>query len=287
MTSPTVFMDERFMLRPEYETRNYDLATDSRTMDFPASGIKIAGTAMTASADELSALDKSTKTTLFDDFLGTFDTNLWSDGEGSNAQANGPVAVASSLSGAVVCESGDGDDANGAVDVSGTCGNSLSWKTNQGGLVMEAKVFVDDITNCSLFVGFVDAVLANGSMKAPIEASGSGDVITAESADAAGIIFDTDFATTPTKFNLGSVKNTAVTTVVAGTTAPTNGAYNTLRVTLTAAGILEGFVDGTSIGTIASAITVTDPLTPCVLVRGRTSVSKFATIDYIFCQQDR
>ncbi len=57
MTSPTVFLDERFMLRPEYETRNYDLATDSRTMDFPASGIKIAGTPMTASAAELNKLD--------------------------------------------------------------------------------------------------------------------------------------------------------------------------------------------------------------------------------------
>ena len=53
MTSPTVFLDERYMFHPKYETRNYDLATDSRTMDFPASGIKIAGTAVTATAAEL------------------------------------------------------------------------------------------------------------------------------------------------------------------------------------------------------------------------------------------
>ena len=56
MTSPTVFLDERYMLRPEYETRNYDLATDSRTMDFPASGIKIAGTAVSATAAELNRM---------------------------------------------------------------------------------------------------------------------------------------------------------------------------------------------------------------------------------------
>ena len=63
MTSPTVFLDERYMLRPEYETRNYDLATDSRTMDFPASGILIAGTAMSATAAELNLLDGVTATT--------------------------------------------------------------------------------------------------------------------------------------------------------------------------------------------------------------------------------
>ncbi len=57
MTSPTVFLDERYMFHPKYETRNYDLATDSRTMDFPASGIKIAGTAVTATAAELNILD--------------------------------------------------------------------------------------------------------------------------------------------------------------------------------------------------------------------------------------
>ena len=288
MTSPTVFMDERYMLRPEYETRNYDLSTNSRTMNFPASGILIAGTAMTASAVELSAADPSAKATLFDDFLlTTMDPLVWSDGEGSDAQAVGPAIVAGATNGTITFRSGDADNAAGSVDVSGTCGNGLHWQTDQGGLAMEVRVQVDDITNCSLFVGFTDAVLADGSMEAPIEASGSGDVITAEAGDAAGILFDTDFATTPLMFNLGSVKNTAVTTVVPGTTAPVNATYNVLRVTLTAAGILEGFVDGTSIGTIASAITVADPVTPCVLVRGRTTAVRNCTVDYIWCQQNR
>lgn len=62
MTSPTVFLDERYMFHPAYETRNYDLATFSRTMDFPASGIKIAGTALTATAAEINrATDVSTR----------------------------------------------------------------------------------------------------------------------------------------------------------------------------------------------------------------------------------
>ncbi len=297
--SPTVFLDERYMLRPEYETRNYDLATNSRTMDFPASGIKIAGTALTTTAAELNtitdipgaelqATDPSVKVTLFDDFtLTTLDPLVWSDGEGSDAEAIGPAIVAGDLNGSIVFRSGDADNAAGSVDTSGTCGNGLYWQTDSGGLVMETRVKIDDITNSAIFVGFTDAVLADGAMEAPIEASGSGDVITAEAADAAGIIFDTDFATTPTKFNLGSVNNTSVTTVVAGTISPVNATYITLRVSLTAAGILEGFVNGTSIGTIASAITITDPVCPAVLVRGRTTAVRNLTVDYIWVQQNR
>ncbi len=55
MPGPTVKLDERYMFSPALETRNYDLATDSRTMDFPLNGILIDGVAMTASAAELNA----------------------------------------------------------------------------------------------------------------------------------------------------------------------------------------------------------------------------------------
>ncbi len=56
MPGPTTFLDERYMFSPALETRNYDLATDSRTMDFPLNGILIDGVAMTASAAELNAI---------------------------------------------------------------------------------------------------------------------------------------------------------------------------------------------------------------------------------------
>ncbi len=235
---------------------------------------------------ELQAADPSQKVTLMDDFF-EFNTTLWSDGEGSDAQALGPSIVADDLNGSITFRSGDADNAAGSFDVSGTCGNGLIWQTDSGGLAMEARIKIDDITSASFFVGFTDLVLADGAMEAPIEASGSGDVITAEAGDAAGIIFDTDFATSGAFINLGSVNATVVTTVVVSATSPTNDTYVTLRVTLTAAGILEGFIDGVSIGTIASAITIADPVCPAVLVRGRTTAVRNLTVDYIWVQQNR
>lgn len=261
--------------------------TDSGgTISFGNENLSTTGTINSVPVEDGQTVDPSQKVTLFDDFF-QFDTNLWSDGEGSDDVAVGPAISAGALNGEITAVSGDADNAAGSFDVSGTCGNGLHWLTSNGGLVMEARVKVNTAANTSLFVGFTDAVLADGSMEAPLEASGSGDVITAEADDAAGMIYDTDFATNPTLFNMGSVNNTSVTTVVVGATTAADDTYVIIRVSLTASGTLEVFVNGTSVGTISSAITTSDALTPCVLVRGRTTATRTVTIDYIWCQQDR
>ena len=237
---------------------------------------------------ETLSVDPSQKVTLFDDFVTTtFDTTFWTDGEGSDDLAVGPAIVSGDLNGSFIAVSGDADNASGAVDISGTTGAQLNWQTDSGGLVMEVRLKINDITNSAIFVGFTDKTQADGGMEAPIEASGSGNVITAEADDAAGIIFDTDFATDPTFFHLGAVINTFVKTIVVGTVVPVNNTYITLRVALSAAGVLTGFVNGTSIGSITGAITVADPVTPAVLVRGRTTAVRNLTVDYIWVQQDR
>ena len=263
--------------------------TDSGgSISFGDENLSTTGTINSTPVEEGQSVDPSQKVTLFDDFLlTTLDPLVWSDGEGSDDVAVGPAIEAGLLNGAIGFTSGDANNAAGSFDVSGTCGNGLHWQADSGGLVMEARIQVDDITSCSFFVGFTDAVLADGGMEAPIEASGSGNVITAEADDAAGIIFDTNFVTDPTKINLGAVNNTSVLAIVVGAGLPVNDTYVILRVTIGATGTVEGFVNGTSIGTIASAITITDPLTPCVLIRGRTTATRKMIVDYIWCQQDR
>jgi hypothetical protein len=100
MTSPTVFLDERYMLRPEYETRNYDLATDSRTMDFPASGIKIAGTAVSATAAELNYVDVTTVGTVQATKAVTVDADkrlIWTT---TSSTTVNPISFTSTMTGA-------------------------------------------------------------------------------------------------------------------------------------------------------------------------------------------
>ncbi len=288
MTSPTVHLDERFMMRPEYETRNYDFATAGRTLDLGASKLLIDSVAMTSPAAELMATDPSSKVTVFDDFTYlTYDPTVWADGEGSDTTgAIGPTIVANALGGRVLATSGDANSATTTVDTSGISSIHLSWTTANGGLAMETRLEVNDITNCSVFVGFTDRVVADGTTEMPIDASGSGDVIDQTATDAAGIIFDTEFATSPTFFNLGAVSGGSVATVVVGTKVPVNDVFQTFRVEITAARTVQAWVDGVSIGTIATALADV-ALTPVVLVRGRTTAVREMTVDYVWCQQNR
>lgn len=60
MASPTVYLDQRFLLSPHYETA-YDLtAGNAPTLDLAASKLKIAGTAVDLTAAEFNYLDITT-----------------------------------------------------------------------------------------------------------------------------------------------------------------------------------------------------------------------------------
>ena len=52
--------------------------------------------------------------------------------------------------------------------------------------------------------------------------------------------------------------------------------------------LVEGFINDVSIGTaVAAAVTVTTPLTPCIVISNRSANQVIATIDYLFVQQTR
>jgi len=62
LASPTVYLDQRFLLHPEYET-SYDLTVGKiPTFDLAKDKLKIAGTAVTTTAAELNILDTVTAT---------------------------------------------------------------------------------------------------------------------------------------------------------------------------------------------------------------------------------
>lgn len=267
----------------------------SRVIDFLDVTALTVTTIVGIPAAELQTTDPSQKITLFDDFLeGTLDASRWEDADGTDAEAIGPAIVANSLSGEILLTSGDvgdgGTPGNAAALVDGAAisGKSLMWQTDSGGLVIEVKVKLTTVAESILFVGFIDEVSIDSDVNLGIQASGTADVIKTEVGDAAGIIYDTSFQTSPTKFLLGSTKNTVVTTAVVHAAGPADGVYVTLRVELTAAGVLSGWVDGVAFGSsISAAITVADPLTPTVTVATNDTNESLATVDYIWVQQDR
>lgn len=242
---------------------------------------------------ETQSVDPSQKVTLYDDFLeGTLDASRWEDADGTDAQAIGPLITLGSINGEVVLTSGNVGDGGtpgnttAVVDGASIDGKGLMWQADQGGLQMEVRVKLTTVAESILFVGFQDEVSVDADVNLAMQATGTGNVIKTEVTDSCGMIYDTSFATDPTLFQMGGNK-TAVTTTVVGATGPADATYVTIRITVSVTGTLEVFINGTSIGTIANAVTITVPLTPTVTVATNNTTESVATVDYIWVQQDR
>jgi hypothetical protein len=230
---------------------------------------------------------KTAKFTLFEDFYGTWlitdagPADFWSTTAGAGTANAGAVTVAASLNGAVTIKSAS-DDGTNAQNSSTFTGINLAWKANQGGLAMEVRIKLDAITAVALFVGFTDTI--STTVELPIFLNAAD--IDSDATDACGIIFDTDGTTA--QWAHGGVKNNTDTVPAYSGSAPVADTYVVLRVEVSSAGAVQGFVNGKAIGEpVAAAVTSTVALTPAVVVSNRGAAQRVATMDYIWVQQDR
>ncbi len=226
------------------------------------------------------ALDPLNKVTWYDDFLGDLLDDSYSGAGGSDAQALTP-AIFIIEGGAVRLVSGNVGGNDDAVDTS-VLTHSLSWPADAGGLMIEARVKVDVITECMVFVGFTD-VLGSTTVEFPLEYITA--TITDNAADAVGWIFDTD--STNDFLTGGGTKAGTVTAGLEHTAGMVAATYVVLRVEVRADGSAAFYVDGTLVGTLAACVTITVDMTPVIAVMSRDTTSKILDVDYVLVQKDR
>jgi hypothetical protein len=265
-----------------------DLTGTTTTQDIFDMGLE---TGLGVPTEDLQALDPSQKFVLFDDFEGTWaigdagPADRWVGGTGNGTGNQTMTTVAASLGGHITMKSASDD---GAITANMTAMSAigLAYKANQGGLVMETRLKLDAITAVYLFVGFSDTVAS--TLEEPIFLNAAD--IDSTATDACGILFDTD-GTTSDLWLHGGVANGTDTTPAYATTAPTApvaDTFVTLRVEVSAAGAVQGFVNGNAIGAaVASAVTPTVALTPGIWLANRGAAQRIVTIDYIWVAQNR
>lgn len=224
---------------------------------------------------------------LFDDFYGTWaigdagPADTWSTTEGSGTDGEVATTVAGSLCGEITMKT-ETTATNHATDATLITGINLGFKANQGGLMMEARVKLDAITDVALFVGFTDTISTTVEMPLFITA---GD-IDSDATDAVGAIFDT--GATTDQWAYGGVKAGTDTALTLSGTAPVADTYDTIRVEVSAAGAVTAYLNGTAMGAaVADAVTITTALTPCIAVVNRGAAQRIVTIDYIYAQMNR
>ena len=229
------------------------------------------------------AADLTRKVTFFDDFIGTISTPI-SSTAGSGGQ-NEAATISAGAGGRVTLKTDDDIDVDTHAAVCTTLSlDTLDWRADQGGLVLEVRLEIDDVSEAVIFVGFTDAI--STTVELPIYKTTGADTIDSDANNACGICYDID-GTTDEWFH-GGVKATTDTAAVHAGSAPSDNTAVILRVEVSSAGAVQGFVNGTAIGAaVANAVTTGTPLTPIVVIGNRTANQIIVTLDYIWAQANR
>jgi hypothetical protein len=227
------------------------------------------------------------KFVLFDDFFGTWaigdagPADTWSTTAGSGTANAVATTVADSRNGTVTLKSASDDGAHGA-NCSALTGINLGWAAQQGGLAMEARLKLSDVSEAVLFVGFTDTI--STTVELPIFLVTT--AIDSDAANACGVGYDVD-GTTKQFFHGGVKANTDTTPAYSGS-APVDDTYFVVRVEVSASGAVQGFIDDVAIGApVANAVTASTALTPAIVVGNRSANQVTATIDYVWVEQNR
>lgn len=226
-----------------------------------------------------SRLNDTALVTYFTDFLGDALEDELLAGVGSGT--GNAVALSAGAGGRVEIKTSSADAAIGANGSSLGLGG-LNWRADQGGLMMETRLQIDDITDVMFFVGFTDAL--GSTVEAPIFLVTT--AIDSDADNACGVGFDTD-GTTDEWFH-GGVKATVDTAPDYHGAAPVAATYYKVRVEVSAAGAVQGFIDDVAIGpAIADAVTITTPLVPIIFVANRGAAARNVLADYVHVQANR
>lgn len=219
----------------------------------------------------------------FDDFLaGALDAKLSSTAGAGTGNAALTV-VADSTNGLATLKSAS-DNGTHAQNVSTVSLDQLNFRADQGGMAMEARLKIDVITNVAIFVGFTDTI--STTVELPVFKASGADDLDSDAANACGVGFDTQGTTD--QWWHGGVKADTDTAATHSGAAPAADTFYTIRVEVTAAGAVRGFINDVAIGAaVANAVTVTTSLTPFIAIANRTTSQRIATIDYFAAQQSR
>lgn len=240
----------------------------------------------------------SQKFVWFDDFIGT-----WAIGDagpadrfastiGTDTGANAPetaTTVAASPTGRITIKSSDVETTGIAANGASLSALGLFAEAEEGELFLEVYAALDDVSEAYCFIGFTD-VLPSSTLETPLAATGTA-TFNAVAADCAGIVLDKDETDDAAQWWIGGGSNTAekpsTTIYRENTVTAADNTFFRAQVRLATDGTLEGWVNGTRIGRVASATRATINLTPVIVLGTRSDNQVVMTLDYWLMTQDR
>ena len=215
-----------------------------------------------------------------DDFLAAGIDTKFSSTAGSGTGNAAFATVAGAVNGEVTLKSASNDGTN-AANFSITTLDQVNFKANQGGCFMACRVKVDDVSEACLLIGFTDTI--STTVEAPFFMNAA--VIDSDATDACGLMWDVD--ATVDRIYLGGVKGDTDTDPLDTKLTMADAVYKEFAVAIDKNGTVHGWVDGSYVGSVANAVTVTVALTPFIAIGNRSANQVVATVDWFTCAQDR
>lgn len=218
---------------------------------------------------------------LYDDFAGNeIDGARWQSLQGTSSACEQPI-VYQGIGGFVRMTTGS--DAGATMALNGVqLQSNLNWAAAKGGLSVEIRLRVDDITNLCLFLGLTDQL---DVLEMPFTL-GAGNALTSNATDAVGVLYDTA-ADTDDWWLVGVAADIDAAKQDSGL-APVNATLETWRIDIDAVGQAYFYRNGTLIGTVMTgAVTPAVALTPYIGAFSRAASSRNVDTDEILLLQQR
>lgn len=211
----------------------------------------------------------------FDDFVGDALDARWNIVEGTDSATSDAAILAGGMGGVLRFTTGDAGTGLAADLIQMT--QALQWQASNGGLFIEARFKLSQITEAYCFFGFTDVV----TLEAPVISAGSANTLTTNASDGVGFMFDTRM-TADTWWLTGVAANTDATAQNT-TYAPVADTYAQFRIELGTDGSAVFYYNGKQVGTkMTGAVTAATDLTPTFAVgKLSTATSITADVDYI------
>jgi hypothetical protein len=216
--------------------------------------------------------------TLEEDFIGSsLNTTTWNSTLGTNGTC--AIAIdADQLNGAVRLTLGT--DAGGTMDLNGCqLSSGLHWKASAGEFWFEVRLYLNNNGSIAVFAGFTNQ---HASRQMPFTMAG-GDALTANAADACGVLYDTA-GTTQHWWGVGAKASSAVKVDLG--LQPQASTYETFRVEILS-GTAYFYRNGVFVNSLANAITTATPITPVVAAFARSNNARYVEVDKFFSGQAR
>lgn len=229
-----------------------------------------------------SSLPSPHRVVFFDDFLGDALDSRWNVVEGTDSATSDAAILAGGIGGVLRFTTGDAGTGLAADLIQLNLG-VLQWQASNGGLAIEARFSLSQITEAYAFFGFTDVA----TLEAPVISAGSADTITTNASDAVGIMFDTRM-TTDNWWLVGVAGDTDATKQNSAY-APVVNTYEVWRVEVNASGKATFFRNGLQVGTqMSGAVTAATDLVPTIgFGKLSTASSITANLDYIMVEMNR